>query len=109
MAVGRAGKLSDHRALALDDGYRKPAHRAGFFVAQWTDRQKTSIFGAGPKTAVIVAVGLWTGGYLLSLMGYHLLGLFPVSMLTIWGAVGLVEMTLASLLGAWIYREGMID
>lgn len=42
-------------------------------------------FGAGPKTAVIVAVAMWAGGYLLSLVGYHMLGLYP---------------------GGWIYREG---
>jgi hypothetical protein len=63
-------------------------------------------FGAGPRTAVLVAVALWLGGYVLSLLGYHMLGLFPVSMLVLWGAVGLAEMILAALLGGWIYREG---
>jgi len=63
-------------------------------------------FGPGPRTAAIVALALWLGGYVLSLLGYHLLGLFPVSMLVEWAAVGLVEMILAALLGGWIYREG---
>lgn len=62
-------------------------------------------FGPGPKTALVVAVALWTGGYLLSLLGYHMLGLFPVRLLTVWGTVGLVEMILAALVGGWIYRE----
>jgi len=62
-------------------------------------------FGPGPRTAVTVAVALWLGGMVLSLLGYHMLGLFPVSMLVVWGAVGLVEMILAALLGGWIYRE----
>ena len=61
--------------------------------------------GAGPKTAVIVAAALWLGGYFVSVVAYHLLGLFPGSMLVVWGAVGLVEMILAGLLGAAIYRE----
>jgi len=62
-------------------------------------------FGPGPKTAVTVAVVLWVGGYVVTLMGYAMLGLFPSSMLTLWGVVGLVEMTLAAVAGAWIYRE----
>lgn len=62
-------------------------------------------FGAGPKTAVLVAVVLWAGSYLLSLVGYALMGLFPGGLLVTWGALGLVEMVLAGLLGGWIYRE----
>lgn len=62
-------------------------------------------FGPGPKSAVIVAVALWIGGYLLSLLGYQLLGLFPVRMLALWGLVGLTEMIIAALVGGWIYSE----
>ena len=63
-------------------------------------------FGPGPRTALLVAVVLWVGSYVVSLLGYHMLGLFPADMLTMWGIVGLVEMVLAALLGGWIYREG---
>lgn len=63
-------------------------------------------FGPGPKTAVIVAVVLWAGSYLVSLLGYGLLGLFPAGMLVMWAIIGLVEMVLAALAGGWIYREG---
>jgi len=62
-------------------------------------------FGPGPKTAAIVAVGLWIGGYFLSLVGYWSMGLFPNKLLVMWGAIGLVEVVLASILGAWVYRE----
>ena len=62
-------------------------------------------FGAGPLTAVIVAVAIWIGAFVPSLLGYHMFGLFPVSLLTHWGLVGLGEMIAASLLGGWIYRE----
>lgn len=62
-------------------------------------------FGPGPKTAILVGFVLWLGSYFLNLLGYAMFGLFPGGMLTLWGAVGLVEMVLASLLGAWIYRE----
>jgi hypothetical protein len=63
-------------------------------------------FGPGPRTAILVAVVLWAGGYFLSMLGYHLLRLFPDRMLFLWGATGLAEMILGSLLGARIYREG---
>lgn len=61
--------------------------------------------GAGAKPAMLVASVLWAGGYLLSLAGYQMLGLFPNSLLLTWGAIGLVETNLAALLGAWIYRD----
>ena len=62
-------------------------------------------FGPGPRTAILVAVVLWFGGYLLSLTGYYLVGLYPIRLLVMWGAVGLVEMIIAALVGGWIYKE----
>lgn len=61
--------------------------------------------GPGPRTAVIVAVGLWVGGWLLALIGYRMIGLYPLRLLVMWGATGLLEMILAGVLGAWVYRE----
>jgi hypothetical protein len=52
-----------------------------------------------------VAVVLWFGSYLLSLLGYDMLGLFPSGLLATWGGIGLVEMIIAGLTGAWLYRE----
>lgn len=63
-------------------------------------------FGPGPRNAIIVAIGLWMGGYVTSLVGYRMLGLFPDSLLVLWGAVGLVELIIAGLIGGWIYKEG---
>jgi hypothetical protein len=62
-------------------------------------------FGPGPKTAVVVAVVLFVGGMLVQLMGYGMMGLFPTRLLLFWGGIGLVEMILVSLAGAWVYRE----
>jgi hypothetical protein len=64
-----------------------------------------SRFGPGPKTAVIVAVALWFGGYMVSLIGYHMIGLYPAHLLINWGLIGLIEMIIAALVGGWIYRE----
>ncbi len=62
-------------------------------------------FGPGPKTAIIVAVALFVGGMLVTLMGYGMMGLYPTRLLLIWGCIGFVEMILVSLAGAWVYRE----
>jgi len=62
-------------------------------------------FGPGPKTAAIVAVALWFGSTLLSLLGYHMLNLYPVTMLGTWALVGLIELIVAAMVGGSIYRE----
>jgi hypothetical protein len=62
-------------------------------------------FGPGPGTAIKVAVVLWFGGYLLSLLGYDMMDLFPNGLLVTWGIIGLVEMIIAALVGGWLYRE----
>lgn len=62
-------------------------------------------FGPGPKTAIKVAVAMWFGGYLLSLLGYDLMGLFDNGLLVMWGAVALIEAVVATMVGGWLYRE----
>ena len=62
-------------------------------------------FGPGPKTAATVAVVLWFASYLVSLLGYQMIGLYPKSMLALWGLVGLIELILAAMVGGWVYRE----
>jgi hypothetical protein len=64
-----------------------------------------SRFGPGPKTAAKMAVVMWLGGYLLSILGYKMMGLFPDRMLMLWAVVGLAEMVVASIAGAWVYHE----
>ena len=61
--------------------------------------------GAGPRTAAIVAVALWLSSTVVALVGYQMIGIYPSSTLVVWGVIGLVEMILAGLAGAWLYRE----
>lgn len=65
-------------------------------------------FGPGPKTAAIVATALWAGGMVVSIIGYHMIGLYPTRMLAMWGAIGLVEWNIATFVGGWIYREAAV-
>jgi hypothetical protein len=62
-------------------------------------------FGPGPMTAVKVAVALYVGGYLVTLLGYHMAGFYPSNLLMMWGWQGLVSMIAGALVGGWIYKE----
>jgi hypothetical protein len=75
------------------------------FVAVWFYAACRPRFGPGPKTAARVGLVLFLGGYLLAILGYSFLGIFPTRLLTVWAGVALVEMVLATIAGAWVYRE----
>jgi hypothetical protein len=62
-------------------------------------------FGPGARTATIVAITLWLGGYVPSLISYEMIGLYPRTLLYQWGLVGLLEMIGAAIVGAWIYSD----
>jgi hypothetical protein len=62
-------------------------------------------FGAGPRTAVIAALAAWLSGYLLSLIPPAVTGLFPARLMLIGLGVGLVEILLATQVGAYVYKE----
>jgi hypothetical protein len=47
----------------------------------------------------------WVVGYALPILGQMPLGLFPRRLLVVGGGVGLVEIIVASLVGAWLYKE----
>lgn len=78
----------------------------GFGIAGvWLYAAVRPRFGPGPKTALRAGFYLWLVGYLAPLIGWSSIGLFPGRLLAQWGVVGLVELLLATLLGAWLYRE----
>jgi hypothetical protein len=62
-------------------------------------------FGPGPATAVKAGLGAWFGGHFLTILSYGSIGIFPARLLVFWAGYGLVELILATLAGAWIYRE----
>jgi hypothetical protein len=62
-------------------------------------------FGPGPKTAVLVAVVYFMGGTLISILGYGMIGMYPAGMLAKWGLIGLAELIVATVVGAWVYKE----
>jgi hypothetical protein len=62
-------------------------------------------YGAGPNTAIRAGLTTWAVAVFLSNLGYYPLGLFPVRLLVISTIVALVEIVVATLVGAWLYKE----
>ncbi len=62
-------------------------------------------FGPGPKTAAWTGFGYWVFAYALPNFGNSIAGLFPQRLMIIGTLVGLVELILASVVGAWLYKE----
>lgn len=62
-------------------------------------------FGAGPKTAVCAGLLVWFFAYVYVNVGFMGTGLFPTSLLATAMAWGLVEIPLATVAGAALYRE----
>ncbi len=62
-------------------------------------------YGAGPKTAIRVGLVTWAVAVFLANLGNYPLGLFPTRLLVITSVVALVEIVVATLVGAWLYKE----
>ena len=62
-------------------------------------------FGPGPGTAAITGAGYWVFAYALPNFSLGVLSLFPTRLLLIATLVGLVELVVASICGAGLYRE----
>ena len=77
----------------------------GGFTAVWLYAAIRPRFGPGPGTAAIAGIAYWYAGYFLPFLGAMSEGLFPMRLLMITLCVGLVEVLIATELGAWLYRE----
>ncbi len=62
-------------------------------------------FGAGPKTAVIAGLAVWFFVGLLHAIGEAPMGLMPQRLMTIGTIVGLIAIPVATVVGAYIYKE----
>ncbi len=75
------------------------------FALVWFYAAARPRFGPGPKNAALVSVVLWLGGYVPSVLGYKMMGLFTDWLLVFWALTGLVEVIVATMVGGWLYRE----
>jgi hypothetical protein len=62
-------------------------------------------YAAGPKTAIRAGVFTWAVGVFLANLSNYPLGLFPTRLLVVSSIVALVEIVVATLVGAWVYKE----
>jgi hypothetical protein len=74
-------------------------------AAVWTYAAIRPRFGEGPGTAFIAALLIWVVAYVLSDAGNAVVGLYPVSITVTLISVGLVEIVIATLAGAFVYKE----
>ncbi len=80
----------------------------GFLIgilAVWVYAAVRPRFGAGPRTAVRTGLMLWFLVYVQTMISMAPMGLTPPWMLLAGLPVSLVEIVLATLVGAWLYKE----
>lgn len=63
-------------------------------------------FGPGPRSAFIAGGATWYLAYVHSAWAMGSIGFLPGRLLALSTAWGLMEVLLAALAGAWLYREG---
>jgi hypothetical protein len=75
-------------------------------LAVWTYAAIRPRFGPGPRTALYAGLAVWAMSYLYA--GVYIdagIVVYPAKLTWLPVAWGLVEIPLATLLGAWVYRE----
>lgn len=71
----------------------------------WLYAAIRSRYGAGPKTALMVALAIWVLGYAIPTVGEVGLGLIPAQLAATATGLGLIEVIIAALAGASVYKE----
>ena len=80
----------------------------GFLVgiaAVWVYAAIRPRFGIGVKTAVYAGGLTWVTAYALATAPLVIMGVFPMNTAFVLVAVGLVEIVVATIAGAWLYQE----
>jgi hypothetical protein len=62
-------------------------------------------YGPGPRTAIYAGLSVWFLAYFRSRFGFVAMGVFPIGLMALAVLWAFVEMILASLAGAWLYKE----
>ena len=75
------------------------------FMLVWVYAAIRPRFGPGVGTAVCASAIVWGLAYLYPNLFMIVLNFFPRQMMIIGTAWGLVEITIAGIAGAWLYRE----
>ncbi len=74
-------------------------------LAVWLYSAIRPRYGAGAKTALCAGLAFWAFTSLFPNISIGSMGLFPASVLLIDSLTGLVTSVVATLAGAWVYKE----
>ena len=74
-------------------------------LAVWLYAAIRPRFGPGAKTAACAGLTVWALGWLVPNISFMAMGWFPMKLLVIASVWSLVEVTLATVAGAWLYTE----
>ncbi len=75
-------------------------------LAAWTYAAIRPRFGPGPKTAICAGLAVWAMSYLYAgVYVYAGIVILPAKLAWLPVVWGLVELPLATLAGAWLYKE----
>lgn len=77
----------------------------GGIAAVWLYAAARPRFGPGPKTAVLIGFANWIVGYAVPGLAWGTTVAFPTRLLAIMIVWALPAVILATLAGAWIYKE----
>ncbi|MFN7945663.1 MAG: hypothetical protein U0Z53_09940 [Blastocatellia bacterium] len=64
-------------------------------------------FGAGPKTGIVAGLLVWLLAFVYPALMNTMMGIFPLRLTVIGLVWGLVEVTVATVTGAWLYRDAV--
>ena len=75
-------------------------------LAVWTYAAIRPRFGAGPKTAICAGLAVWAMSYLYAAVYVHAgITVYPLKLTWVPVAWSLIEVPVATLVGAWLYSE----
>ena len=74
-------------------------------VTAWLYAALRAQLGAGARTAVVAGLVVWALAYVAAGIPQIVMGLFTAKLMFVGFAYSLVEMVLAGLVAAWVYRE----
>jgi hypothetical protein len=74
-------------------------------AAVWTYAAIRPRFGAGAKTAIYAALVTWFAGYVYADIDHMIMGVYPANLAFTLLSVGLIEIIVATIAGAWLYKE----
>ncbi|MFY9726180.1 MAG: hypothetical protein WB579_00010 [Bryobacteraceae bacterium] len=99
-AIGRSATMSTKQMVAFNVwGF------AAGIIAVWLYAAIRPRFGAGLRTAITAGAAVWLLAYAMENAMMAFLHVFPLGLLLLVTAVGLVEVLIAATAGAYFYKE----